>query len=44
MESFMEIAKLPERLKVVAVSSNSLCLERTADPSADASLKKPASQ
>lgn len=40
IETIMEIAKLPERPKIVAVSSNPLCLEMAVDLGADASLKK----
>lgn len=41
IETIMEIAKLPERPKIVAISSNSLYLEMEVDLGANASLKKP---
>jgi hypothetical protein len=39
METIMEIAELPERPKIVAISSNPLYLEIVVDLGADASLK-----
>ena len=44
IETIMEIAKLPERPKIVAVSSNQLYLEMAVDLGADPSLKKTVSQ